>query len=705
MIQTFVGKSSLSPFFQLSIKSSITIIVCCCVVALCLTETTAVAESVGGWWQFNATSPLDSSGNGNEGELFGDATIINGVLRLGGRGYMKVPDSFTLSPQSSIFLEIDIFFDEIRSDWIIDKMTDDYKNGYLIRTLKGSNEILFYLGLGTKTEYVRAKIKENKKYKVLAIYDGSYICLYLNGVIQDWKSLKGKIAYDGTEDIYIGSNKGKKLLLNAVLDNIYIGNTKNLPLSISSKAIPGGQINRPFRFQVEAFGGKRPYHWTSYGLPEGLILSAKTGIIEGAISGTHDLTFHTSIGITDSSQPRSSHSLKFTSTFLYELGEGVSLVSGNGTHRHATTVERTGPQIVFRSGKTGGWYVVYQNIMLDPEVVFLNSSAMPASFSAKAAINPLKNDRHGHPAIAVDKLGFVHILYGAHVSSLRHVRSATPNDISKWISLPDIAPEAAYPNMITVSDNSMLVFFRSSRAYGFKCSMNNGMKWGDYKTVIDYGPDFCVYPDAGTFWDQHRGCIHLSWSQWDYGKHKHQGIYYAKSLDRGISWHTSQDQLLANPISRADSEVVYYKEDEITYGEDIACDSDGDPIILFSTKDASKGKGVYKIAVFKNRGWHFIDVAETYDVNVGGALHVIGHLMIVYLINQDHQLEEWAVTMEGKSRMNVICPSVGKDWQCYAPKIAFNDKGKPVLLFNCCFGKDVSYIFSYSNQNTKQLDW
>lgn len=129
-------------------------------------------------------------------------------------------------------------------------------------------------------------------------------------------------------------------------------------------------------------------------------------------------------------------------------------------------------------------------------------------------------------------------------------------------------------------------------------------------------------------------------------------------------------------------------------------------LILFSIKDASKGKAMYKIAVFRNRVWHIIDVAETYNVNVGGALYYDRnrHSTIVYLINQDHKLEEWAVTMEGKSRMNVICPSVGKDWQCYAPKIAFNDKGKPVLLFNCCFGKDVSYIFSYSDQNTKQLD-
>lgn len=78
---------------------------------------------------------------------------------------------------------------------------------------------------------------------------------------------------------------------------------------------------------------------------------------------------------------------------------------------------------------------------------------------------------------------------------------------------------------------------------------------------------------------------------------------------------------------------------------------------------------MYKIAVFRNRVWHIIDVAETYNVNVGGALYYDRnrHSMIVYLINQDHKLEEWAVTMEGKSRMNVICPSVGKNWQCYAP--------------------------------------
>jgi hypothetical protein len=52
-------------------------------------------------------------------------------------------------------------------------------------------------------------------------------------------------------------------------------------VSIKTSALPDGKANTVYTLQLEALDGSTPYTWTATGLPAGLALDSKTGIISG----------------------------------------------------------------------------------------------------------------------------------------------------------------------------------------------------------------------------------------------------------------------------------------------------------------------------------------------------------------------------------------------------------------------------------------
>ncbi len=56
-------------------------------------------------------------------------------------------------------------------------------------------------------------------------------------------------------------------------------------LSIKTSSLPDGKVGGSYNLQLEASDGSTPYTWTVTGLPAGLTVDPKTGIISGSPTG------------------------------------------------------------------------------------------------------------------------------------------------------------------------------------------------------------------------------------------------------------------------------------------------------------------------------------------------------------------------------------------------------------------------------------
>jgi hypothetical protein len=79
------------------------------------------------------------------------------------------------------------------------------------------------------------------------------------------------------------------------------GVTLDLPgVSISPAHLPGGTRGHPYFQGLAATGGSKPYTWSAYGLPSGISLDMKTGILSGR--STKDGNYSVVIAVADSTQ-------------------------------------------------------------------------------------------------------------------------------------------------------------------------------------------------------------------------------------------------------------------------------------------------------------------------------------------------------------------------------------------------------------------
>jgi hypothetical protein len=206
-------------------------------------------------------------------------------------------------------------------------------------------------------------------------------------------------------------------------------------------------------------------------------------------------------------------------------------------------------------------YIVWENDLLDIEVIYYDDITDSWSNSVVAGDNPQTNDDHGCPAILRDASGYLYIFYGCHNSPLMMNKSINPDDIISWGSQDTVITPCTYPKPFQISDGTIYIFYRGSGASGdgeltYVKSIDNGETWGSVTTLIEMD-------SAGNNFDSGYGTmclnsdstkIHYAWTTHKQNYYR-RNIYYAYyDLSSGI-WYDVNDNNLGILIDRTEADA------------------------------------------------------------------------------------------------------------------------------------------------------
>lgn len=200
-----------------------------------------------GWWAGNGNA--HDTVSGNNGQLAGDATFASAVVgqgfRLDGFGdYVEIPDSPALKP-AHMSVEAWVRFDSLDTpivsqfgapglQYIVFKKNSRIFNfeAYALRKQRdnGIDRLAFSVADingagGTNVAYSTTPVVLGQFYHVVGTYDGSFVRLYVNGLLEGQSAVSVNVDY-ATRPVFIGTS-GETVFdgkLNGVVDEASIYN-------------------------------------------------------------------------------------------------------------------------------------------------------------------------------------------------------------------------------------------------------------------------------------------------------------------------------------------------------------------------------------------------------------------------------------------------------------------------------------------------
>jgi hypothetical protein len=191
-----------------------------------------------GYWKFDEGSgntASDSSGNGNDGTIYGaswTSGISSGALRFDGADdHVNVPNSASLAVSGNqisvgLWMKPAVTLDATTPLTLLLDKGDEY--GFQMDPTSSGGRIWFFVwlasapwqGITTTTDRWEA----NTWYYLIGTYDGSYLRVYVNGVLENSRPLSGDLYRSGFP-LSIGSYcLGTMCFFNGAIDEVKIHN-------------------------------------------------------------------------------------------------------------------------------------------------------------------------------------------------------------------------------------------------------------------------------------------------------------------------------------------------------------------------------------------------------------------------------------------------------------------------------------------------
>lgn len=203
-------------------------------------------------------------------------------------------------------------------------------------------------------------------------------------------------------------------------------------------------------------------------------------------------------------------------------------------------------------------FFAYQGDQFDPMVGSYDHSTQAVDGPYKAGTNPLVDDAHGTPSIAVASGEKIHCAFGCHVSPLYYVRSTNNEDPSSWGTAVELASSATYPTIIRYSADDLSIFYRAGghTADWVEITTSDGGDTWSSPTQILLGEATRFAWYASWHLDD-SGVLHAGWIWQDdtnayespLPSHYRYSMYYAYR-DTGGTWRNASGTSLPMPLDK-----------------------------------------------------------------------------------------------------------------------------------------------------------
>ena len=238
-------------------------------------------------------------------------------------------------------------------------------------------------------------------------------------------------------------------------------------------------------------------------------------------------------------------------------------------------------------------------------------------------------DAHNSISLGIDRAGFLHVSYNHHGTRLRYRRSSAPFSIHGWTDeLPmtgEYEEKITYPCFVlpfqgqvhSANKVPLILLYRNGNSKNGSARLKSydetNQVWTDRPTPILSGEEQKPWA-SNAYWNHPAtgsdGSLHLSfvWRSDSIGvkeRINNINVCYARSLDNGVSWHTSLNRPYQLPITHFNAETVYpvLPGSNLINQTSMALDSQNRPHIVFYSDDPD-GIPQYQHLWFDRKHWH-----------------------------------------------------------------------------------------------------
>ena len=252
-------------------------------------------------------------------------------------------------------------------------------------------------------------------------------------------------------------------------------------------------------------------------------------------------------------------------------------------------------------------------------------------------------DAHNSISMGHDRLGYIHLTYDHHSTSLRYIRSTTPCSIKEWgdemAMTGTFEDKVTYPTFILPRHDFPLTLLYRDGAWNsgsarLKTYDEATETWRDHLTPVLSGADEKPWT-CNAYWNSPAlgsdGSLHLSfvWRTHSIGKDQlinNINVSYAMSKDNGLTWQTCRGRPYRLPITPVNAEVVH----PVSPGTNLinqcgmALDSENRSHIVFYSNDESDIPQ-YQHLRFDGFKWHHQYISArlaVFNIKGGGTLKI-----------------------------------------------------------------------------------